>query len=371
MTCRRLARRCRRPQPRLLASSLLAVLLLGVGAAWSRDTVLPGPAPRWYNADEAASGVLRCVGCHREIGEEWLSSRHAQSYRDPYFARALASEQVPFCRKCHAPDADPSQAPPRSAADNGVSCYTCHVTPHGAVGGRGLSAEVQKNGSAPQHDPVGDPRFAEVDACRNCHEFDFPTGDHLPALAAMQNTVGEHQRSRYAKVRCGDCHMRRISDSSGRLHADHRFRLDEASGLLAGAVAVELVARSAAELKIGLVPLAIGHSFPTGDLFRRAELRIWLGNAASARNSPPYWVYALERVYAFDKVRRTRRVASNTRLEPATLTDDGKRILSLTVPNNARSFWYELVWQRIPPGAGQALGIDAKSGDVVVSKGAL
>src|SRR5689334_7744989 len=96
---------------------------------------LPGPfwsaAPR--RAEETVALNASCEGCHADIAAEWRASQHHVSFTEPFFQRALAIEPMPFCRGCHAPEADPRVPPPPSLAELGVGCITCHLTSRGSV----------------------------------------------------------------------------------------------------------------------------------------------------------------------------------------------------------------------------------------------
>lgn len=327
---------------------------------------LPGPAPRPYSAEFAAAAMRTCARCHGAIYREWQSSRHAQAYTNRYFSRALPLEQVPFCRKCHAPDADPNREPDRASLQNGVSCLSCHAVRADFATVANLGSTSPPKAARPCID--SNPRLAGVDACRNCHQFDFPAASGSRAPTAMQNTAAEHAASRYAAVPCQGCHMQRLHDGNGRPHLDHRFVLGGHEGILKGAVTVRLVDWQPGRLKIALVPNMLGHAFPTGDLFRRAELRVWPGQEA-APSSRPAAVYALERRYRNDREGETRRVLFDTRLAPASPTQDARREVELTISPSYRRVTWQLVWQRLPVPLGELIGLDAHEHEVVIAEG--
>ncbi len=97
----------------------------------------------------------------------------------------------------------------------------------------------------------------------------------------MQDTLGEWSRSDAAESGrdCLDCHMPWVADTDtdGR-HRDHNFVGMLDADLLGRAVEVEIEARREGGTVIVEATLrgaAIGHAFPTGDLFREAVLRVW------------------------------------------------------------------------------------------------
>jgi hypothetical protein len=228
------------------------------GRSAPRDVSLPGPA-RGAGRPDAARRNAACVGCHADVAAEWRGSLHRRAYTDTAFAEALAREPAAFCRGCHAPEADPAAAAPAALARLGVGCITCHV-PGDVV----LAAPRADLSSETAPHPVRrDPRFAGDGACAGCHEFTFPGRREL-----MQSTVTEHRASAYATTSCADCHMPRIA---GR--RSHGFAASRDPELLRKALRVEVSRTGPGALALVLTPGAVGHAFPTGDLFRRLVVR--------------------------------------------------------------------------------------------------
>src|SRR5262245_41045081 len=120
-------------------------------------------------AEEAATLNASCEGCHADIAAEWRASQHRVAFTEPFFQRALAIEPMPFCRGCHAPEADPRVSPPPSLAELGVGCITCHVTSRGSV----FAAPATTGAAVAACSlPIErDARFATAEACASCHEF--------------------------------------------------------------------------------------------------------------------------------------------------------------------------------------------------------
>src|SRR5688500_1659168 len=54
------------------------------------------------------------------------------TYTSREFQQALRREPLPFCRGCHAPEAD-SRRPQPALAAIGIACITCHVPAGSAV----------------------------------------------------------------------------------------------------------------------------------------------------------------------------------------------------------------------------------------------
>jgi hypothetical protein len=252
------------PQRLILAFVFLFVWGLPEGlGGWLRpaQASLPGPAPQSRPvAIERAE--RRCVGCHREIAAEWQTSYHRRAYTDPAFQRSLAGEPQPFCRSCHAPEAEPSSAPAGWAAESGVACVSCHLEPD-------TSAAVLAD---PARLHQGLRKLAELgtDACAQCHEFQFPNSSARSRPEWMQSTVAEHAQSELARRSCVGCHMQRTGQDR---HRSHRFLGGHDAGVIRRALRVE-AAYAPGELRLRLIPQGVGHALPTGDLFRQLRVEV-------------------------------------------------------------------------------------------------
>lgn len=195
-----------------------------------------------------------CASCHAEIAAEWDASKHHLSATNASYVESLRREPLPFCRGCHAPAADPKRPTPSAAAQAGIGCTDCHA---------GLSA-----------DHVVHPDRTKVPAakpCGGCHEFAFPR----PGGGLMQATETEHKASAFASTPCAGCHLK---PKDG--HRDHRF---DVVPLLAQAIVADVARASPTRVALRLSPNKIGHAFPTGDLFRRAVVRVTDGDRVVAQ----------------------------------------------------------------------------------------
>ena len=242
-----------------------SLVVLGL-AGWLAPAAEQGGVSRELPAaavDLAAQNAA-CEGCHVPEALEWRASLHRRSFTNDAFARSFAREPEPFCQGCHAPHADTNLSPSTWAAESGVTCVACHVEP----GGVRAAATARSHEPAP-HALVRDVGFTGAGACASCHEFDFPVSRRHPAGRKMQLTVMEHARSEFAEVACADCHMARM----GR-RRDHRFVASRDPEFLRAAISVAARRSGADRVQLGLAPVGVGHAFPTGDLFRRIELRV-------------------------------------------------------------------------------------------------
>lgn len=231
----------------------------------------------------AGTDAAACEPCHAELVAEWRGSLHAASWTDPVFQAAYAVEPLAFCRNCHAPlHREPGVD--GVAASEGISCAVCHIR-DGVILGAG-----RREASAAPHPVRVDERLRTSGFCAPCHDFGFLSGG-LPGhprretTELQQSTFTEWQTQRdragegaAAVSECQGCHMDARGEGPAR-HAGHAFpgRLDPA--FVASAVAVGLdVARDGAAVTVTarVTPRAVGHSMPTGDLYRRLELRVWV-----------------------------------------------------------------------------------------------
>jgi hypothetical protein len=207
-----------------------------------------------------------CARCHADVVDEWRGSAHASAWTDPLVAREYRAQPDPRCVGCHAPRTRSGEQPSGPAAHDGVDCVSCHAP-----------ADVHTQARAPVS------ARASSEACGRCHQFRFlPVEVHdQPAYdsdAWLQDTLGEWSRSEAARagVTCIDCHMPEHGVARDR-HRSHAFPGMSDARLLAGAVEVSIAARRVGDAIVvdaQLRPGAIGHAFPTGDVFRVAVLRV-------------------------------------------------------------------------------------------------
>jgi hypothetical protein len=127
------------------------------------------------------------------------------------------------------------------------------------------------NPSAAPHAVSRAPAFATASACARCHEFSFPDPERRISPLLMQSTATEHRASPYAGSACADCHMPLVGEGRSR-HKSHAFPASRAPALLRAALEISAARPDAGTIEVRLAPAAVGHAFPTGDLFRRVEV---------------------------------------------------------------------------------------------------
>lgn len=243
-----------------------------------------GPPPAPMRGDEADD----CAACHADIASEWRASAHAHAWDDPIFQASYAREPDAFCRHCHAPRMRAGDVTPDARARReGVSCAVCHVREGRVRNPRRSDADATPRAHAHAFAPA--PALSESAFCGGCHQFDFPSRRDVRGAAghsgeAMQDTLGEWSRSASARrgETCASCHMPLRRNARGAVYRSHDFSVMRDPSRLRAALRVEVSARphpSETLVAMRIEGAVIGHAFPTGDLFREAEVRAWVEGA--------------------------------------------------------------------------------------------
>jgi Cytochrome c554 and c-prime len=325
---------------------------------------MPGPwTPRTAGdvPSNAAQLNAECQKCHQQIAQEWQSSLHANAYTNAEFQRALAIEPQPFCRSCHAPDADPRLARTTPLHQQGVSCISCHVMEGAILGVANANARVSP------HPVTRLAAFANVGACANCHEFTFPGELRTLATDLMQSTVSEHRASAEATRPCADCHMP-VTQAG---HRHHGFSVSHNQPLLRDALTVSVRRVNPTQVEFQLTPNGVGHAFPTGDLFRRLTVEVEaLGPEFSiVASSRVYLTREFETEFSDGKFPR-RRVIQDTRLLPGDPTPR-RLTLELGEASAGLNFAWRVLYQRVEH-PGKVGAPDARiAGEVELAAGLL
>lgn len=359
------------------AAALAAAALLGLhlgdargeGEKITNPVELPGPAPRARRpgAADVQKANEECASCHAEIAEEWRGSLHRQAWIDPVFQKAYAIEPVAFCRSCHAPEANPSAAPGEAEKAVGVGCTTCHVQGESIVG-------AAASGRAP-HGVFADARMATKQACAACHQFDFP-GEPMP----MQDTLREHAASSFAGTACQACHMPSVAPKVGkpgaRPHKSHAFRVIGDPAMIRRAAKLSASRPAARKVEISIEAGAVGHAFPTGDMFRRLEVRAEAVSAAGeviARAGP----VALGRTFT-DRPRDREKSLAFHRVEAADSrvlppgAGPGRVVeLSFGQPVGSARVRWKVAYQRMGTAMAASFGVEQAIDEVIVGEGEL
>jgi hypothetical protein len=220
---------------------------------------LPGPEDRRRHGDPTIRAALeaRCPSCHATAAAHWQGSQHASAWSSAAFQTAFATEPLPACEGCHAPE---------SANELEIGCVTCHVEPGEAriwTAGERLEQDHERGCALPI---ARSPAFAGPAACAACHEFEFPEPHLNGRPLLVQSTVAEHAASSASSRSCSSCHM-----PSERSHA---FPGAYDPEMLRRALEIE-ARRESDAFVLDLRPGIVGHAVPTGDLFRRLEITLF------------------------------------------------------------------------------------------------
>jgi len=345
-----------------LGALVLASAASGLGVEAASTLPLPGPAPRPRTAGgDPAADNRACEACHADVAAEWRGSLHHQSWDDPVFLSAYALEQRAFCRACHVPEADPDEVPSASARRLGVGCVTCHVAGADIIGVRARPATSQA------HAVRGDARLATAAACEGCHQFEFPE----PHTTAMQGTVAEHRASPFAATSCQECHMPRVADAAGgapgRTRRSHDFRVLGDTALLRSAVRASARITGESTVTVTLASGRVGHAVPTGDMFRRLEVRASLAGQDGARARP---VVLGRRFRVVPGPRGPERHEIGDDRLPASGAPREVR-LELPQPIAGHAVHWQVAYQRMEAGMALSFGVDPAVDEVILAEGQL
>jgi hypothetical protein len=348
------------------------LLLLVLPSLALAQPALPGPGPRppgpHEAVDERAHRNGSCVACHEDIGREWQGSLHRQAWVDRVFQEAFLVEPLGFCRSCHAPESDPASAPTAKAQAVGVGCVTCHVQ-------AGQVVAARDSGEA-MHPVLADARLGGEQACAGCHQFDFPAAAGQLHPQPMQDTVREHARSRWAETPCQGCHMPSVRGEDGREHRSHAFAVVSNPEMIRRAVRVRAEA-SADGVVVTLTPDRVGHAFPTGDMFRRVEVRAWREQGGRRVSAAPVVLarsfHDVPRDPFGGDVGFMRVEAEDTRVPPPPPRGqgDGARAVTLALPRGPGRLHWQVAYQRMSTPMASAFGIDQVLDEIMVAEGDL
>lgn len=244
------------------------------------------------NAEKLRPGKISvdardCGKCHQFEYNTWRESVHARAFTTHIFSHAVQRDREAWCLNCHTPlwsgkeeDVEriigwltkPAGARSQMPAhlEQGITCAVCHVRDGQIVG----SGKRARDPSGKKHEVLIDKNLRTEKFCAGCHQFNFPAEikpvvvyQHSPP---MQNVVAEHLslRKLYSDKRCGDCHFK---------NADHS--LHQTAGTdMREKFQVEVKRKRGGkpnEISYTIRTPAIGHHFPTGDLFRAVKLTIY------------------------------------------------------------------------------------------------
>lgn len=313
---------------------------------------------------EALAALNRgCEDCHAEQSKQWRASMHRVAFSDNAFAHAYARTPFRFCRDCHAPLGDGRRWPEAWAAENGVACVTCHLDPK-THGDAVLAAPGIDDPRMP-HAVVRTEAMSDERACATCHEFSFPTTTTAAPAGLMQRTLWEHEQSPFAHLDCGACHMPEQGEADARRH-DHTFAITHDPDRLRRSIVVVATRRDAETVELSLTPVAVGHAFPTGDLFRRIELLV----ERRDRHGAP--IESTRRYLArhFPPRQRGKPLPREVELEPDDrLTGPARFELRVDGAREHETLHWRVAWQRVDHRVADEPEASTLHGEVVLAQG--
>lgn len=106
-----------------------------------------------------------------------------------------------------------------------------------------------------------------------CHQFKLPKDARQVVPSPMQNTHAEWRASSHANTPCQGCHMPLVEGVQGKKHHNHDFRVVGDAALLRRALRASAERSSTTQVTIKVESGWIGHALPTGDMFRRLQVR--------------------------------------------------------------------------------------------------
>ena len=269
---------------------------------------------------------------------------HARAWLDPIFQNEYRVAPHPSCPACHAPLAPANADRVADDARAGIACAVCHVRARTVFAADRAGRKKQDaNAAAFAHPTETLPLLAASEFCAPCHQFHFPAGPDDAGGTAydstlwLQDTYNEWTRSLAAAsgVQCQDCHMPMVQNASGRTHRSHRFAGMRSRDLVTRALQVTSDVRIDGEyivLRLHLKGADIGHSLPTGDMFRQLVVRAWLDGHPDneAEEVLRRWFAPVRRVTAGGTVAYVHGERADTRVPPP---GDGRaRTVELRLP---------------------------------------
>lgn len=177
------------------------------GGAAAEEWVLETPAPEDDGVPAAVEGweSISCAGCHEQIAREWAGTRHALSWIDPHYQKALKGLRRPkSCHGCHVPEPlhpEPLPQKPEARGEeeqrgHGITCETCHAGPDGTVlGPWGAATEAHRSVRSASFTAEGQDRL-----CIACHATNIG-----PVIGVARDLVERDEPARGQS--CVGCHM--------------------------------------------------------------------------------------------------------------------------------------------------------------------
>jgi predicted CXXCH cytochrome family protein len=223
-----------------LAFGLLFSLSVFIGAAMNfTQPVEAAPPLAPYEQSNSYAGSSSCANCHKDIYENWTTTRHAQAFSSPIFQRDWSelSKQT-ACLQCHTTG---FSAQDGSYVEEGVTCESCHGP------------------FQPNHPAQPMPIKPDADLCSSCHKTttdEWRASPHINAGIQCQSCHNPHSQTPMADsitALCTNCHKSMGDSFTHSTHAN--------SGLECSNCHMYTPPRTESPIG-GLVPT--GHTFTVG-----------------------------------------------------------------------------------------------------------
>ncbi|WP_158586419.1 multiheme c-type cytochrome [Leptospira stimsonii] len=213
-----------------------------------------------------------CKPCHKVVYGNWNRSRHKVAHTNEIYRSSFSQEPMQWCENCHSPLRSSLDQTPFKP-EEGISCNVCHVRQ-----GKILSSKDPNPSRKKYHEYILIESFGTEELCASCHQFNFPTWlslkDHISPFEYsnlnMQDTVNEWRHSGFAnESNCIDCHLAPSTNNT------HSFRGGHSISELKKSLELEAEYVGPRTIEVRIISLGIGHSYPTGDLFRALRLKVY------------------------------------------------------------------------------------------------
>lgn len=330
-----------------------------------------------------------CAECHKDIYNEWSSSRHAVSTvaTNPFFSRmyqlAKNSNEAAAsrCLSCHEPVRDLLAGKEEDATvQEGIACDVCHATEmaRGASNWHKPAPENLKYG--PLADALASVHESEYSAyisksafCMTCH-----SNEENAHGVGFCSTLSEWQASSFAKkgVQCQDCHMPGVEGKVAplgklryKVHS-HAFYGGYSPEMLRNCAKIDLKAEPAEShinLHVEVKNHSVGHALPTGSPMRMVILKVEVRDGADKVIWENYRLNPLEEDPDAVFMKLLQDENGNAPVPPweavsekfdQRLMPDEPRIFDYAIPNTARTVEATLIYRLAPPPLLEKLGLD-------------
>jgi predicted CXXCH cytochrome family protein len=200
-----------------LAFAILFSMSLVIGAAISfsyEASAAPDPAPVQQTSTYAGSSA--CANCHKDIYENWTSTRHAQAFSSPIFQRDWSELSMQTsCLQCHTTGFSSQDG---TFAEEGVTCESCHGPFQPNHPAEPMAIQPDANLCSTCHKQTTDEWRASIHSgagvqCQACHNphSQTPMADSITALCTnchkQRGDSFTHSTHSNAGLECSNCHM--------------------------------------------------------------------------------------------------------------------------------------------------------------------